>query len=111
MIRDMDRLQVSLGGQAYDVIVLMTDIRGFKKITQSTEEGTVAELVDRLNTYFTAVVQDLLDMGATVDKYIRHAVLSYCGTPLRQGPETDAQNAVEAAIRICATLDRLNAKW
>ena len=29
MTQDMDRLQVSLGGQAYDVIVLMTDIRGF----------------------------------------------------------------------------------
>ena len=50
-------------------------------------------------------------MGATVDKYIGDAVLSYFGAPLTQGPETDAQNAVEAAIRICATLDRLNAKW
>ena len=112
MTKDMDRLQVSLGGQAYDVIVLMTDIRGFTtKTTQSTDEGTVSELVDRLNTYFTAVVEDLLEMGATVDKYIGDAVLAYFGAPLSQGKEQDAKNAVEAAIRVCKTLDRLNAQW
>ena len=82
MTQDIDRLQVSLGGQAYNMAVLMTDIRGFTtKTMKSTEEGNVPELVDRLNAYFTAVVEDLLDLGVTVDKYIGDAVLSYFGAP------------------------------
>ena len=112
LTKDMDRLQVDLGGKAYDVIVLMTDIRGFtSKTTQSTEEGTVSELVDRLNTYFTAIVEDLIEMGATVDKYIGDAVLAYFGAPLSKGSEQDARHAVEAAVRVCHTLEALNQAW
>ena len=110
--KDPDELDINLGGKAYDVIVLMTDIRGFTtKTTKATEEGRVAELVERLNLYFTAIVEDLLQMNATVDKYIGDAVLSYFGAPTSRGPEQDARAAVEAARRVCATLNRLNTDW
>ena len=110
--KDQDELDINLGGKAYDVIVLMTDIRGFtEKTTRATEEGKVTELVDRLNAYFTAIVEDLLQMNATVDKYIGDATLSYFGAPISRGPEQDARAAVEAARRVCSTLDRLNVGW
>ena len=110
--RNLDNFDVELGGQSYDVIVLMTDIRGFTaKTALATEEGSVNEFVQRLNTYFTAIVEDLLQMNATVDKYVGDAIFSYFGAPISRGPEQDALAAVEAARRVCATLDRLNVVW
>ena len=109
---NIDHFDVGLGGKSYDVIVLMTDIRGFTAMTtRATEEGNVNEFVQRLNTYFTAIVEDLLQMNATVDKYVGDAVFSYFGAPISRGPQQDACAAVEAARRVCATLDRLNAVW
>ena len=76
----------------------MTDIRGFTAMTtRATEEGNVNEFVQRLNTYFTAIVEDLLQMNATVDKYVGDAVFSYFGAPISRGAEQDACAAVEAA--------------
>ena len=46
-----------LGGKLMDVVVLMSDIRGFTTFTQEmTQRGDVKGLVDRLNTYFSEVV-------------------------------------------------------
>ena len=110
--KNLDNFDVGLGGKSYDVIVLMTDIRGFTaKTALATEEGSVNEFVQRLNSYFTAIVEDLLQMNATVDKYVGDAVFSYFGAPISRGPEQDALAAVEAARRVCATLDRLNVVW
>ncbi|MFL0765672.1 MAG: CHASE2 domain-containing protein [Prochlorococcus sp.] len=112
VIGDLDKWDLDLGGKAHEVIVLMTDIRGFTaKTTKSTEEGTVAELVDRLNTYFTAIVEELMALDATVDKYVGDSVLAYFGAPISRGLDQDACAAVEAARRICRRLRELNQQW
>ena len=103
---------VTLGGEACDVVVLFTDVRGFTAMTtQSTRDGRVGDFVRQLNRYFTVVVEELLANNATVDKYIGDAVLAYFGAPLQREPDENARLAVDAARRITVALDRLNLEW
>ena len=74
-----------LGGKLMDVVVLMSDIRGFTTFTQEmTQRGDVKGLVDRLNTYFSEVVDAVHSQGGTVDKFIGDAVLAVFGAPLQK---------------------------
>ena len=65
--------QASIGKQC-DVVVLMTDIRGFTDMTHRfSKVGLEAQLVSQLNEYFSMVVEELMAEGATVDKFIGDA--------------------------------------
>ena len=79
-----------LGGKLMDVVVLMSDIRGFTAFTQAmTEQGKVKQLVDRLNTYFSEVVDAVHSEEGTVDKFIGDAVLAVFGAPLQKTRRTN----------------------
>lgn len=107
-----DAWKQSLVGRRCDVVVLMTDIRGFTEMTtRFAKDGLEAELVGRLNEYFAMVVEELMAEGATVDKFIGDATLAYFGAPLSRGLEDDAQAAVRAARRIADRLPLLNQQW
>lgn len=107
-----DAWNQALVGRRCDVVVLMTDIRGFTEMTtRFAKDGREAELVTRLNEYFAMVVDVLMAEGATVDKFIGDATLAYFGAPLSRGLEADAQAAVRAAIRIASSLPLLNQQW
>ncbi len=99
-------------GRRCEVVVLMTDVRGFTAMTSRySHEGREVELVRRLNDYFAMLVGELLAEGATVDKFIGDAALAYFGAPLSRGIEADAQAALAAARRIVLGLERLNQRW
>ena len=48
-------------------------------------------LVDRLNTYFSEVVDAVHSQGGTVDKFIGDAVLAVFGAPLQKTSSTNVQ--------------------
>ena len=101
-----------LGGQLINVVVLMSDIRGFTAFTKDmTERGDVRGLVQRLNTYFSEVVDAIHLEQGTVDKFIGDAVLAVFGAPVQRPDAVNAEAAVRAALSIHERLNRLNAQW
>lgn len=110
--RRSEDFDVTLGGEACEVVVLFTDVRGFTaKIMDSTKQGRVSAFVLQLNSYFTVVVQQLLSNNATVDKYIGDAVLAYFGAPIKRDPVVNARLAIDSAQKIASAVERLNQDW
>ena len=110
--RRSEDFDVTLGGEACDVVVLFTDVRGFTaKTMDSTKQGRVGDFVRQLNAYFTVVVQQLLSNNATVDKYIGDAVLAYFGAPIKRNPVDNARLAIDSAQKIVAAVEQLNQNW
>lgn len=101
-----------LGGRLVDVVVLMSDIRGFTAFTQTmTDQGRVKELVERLNRYFGEVVDAVHAEEGTVDKFIGDAVLAVFGAPLPREAPSNARAAIRAALSLQERLARLNKEW
>ncbi len=110
--RRSEDFDVTLGGEACEVVVLFTDVRGFTaKTMESTKQGRVGAFVRQLNAYFTVVVQQLLMNNATVDKYIGDAVLAYFGAPIKRSPAENARLAIDSAQKIVAAVEQLNQDW
>lgn len=110
--RRSEDFDVTLGGEACEVVVLFTDVRGFTaKTMESTKKGRVGAFVNQLNAYFTVVVQQLLANNATVDKYIGDAVLAYFGAPIKRDPADNAKLAIDSARKIVAAVEQLNQEW
>jgi class 3 adenylate cyclase len=94
---------IHLKGELREVSVIYLDIRKFTRLTGTIgPERTVAFL----NECFDLITGRLLEHGATVDKYIGDAILSYLGAPI----ETDdhAQRAVAAAIAVQRAIHERN---
>jgi adenylate cyclase len=82
-----------LGGEAYRVTVLFSDIRNFTTISEKLEPHQVVEM---LNTYLTRACEPILAQGGTVDKFIGDAVMAVFGAPV---PYPDhARRALAAAL-------------
>jgi class 3 adenylate cyclase len=94
---------IHLKGELREVTVLYLDIRKFTRLT-----GAIGaeRIVAFLNECFELITERLLEHGATVDKYIGDAILSYLGAPI----ETDdhAQRAVAAAIAVQRAIHERN---
>jgi adenylate cyclase len=67
-----------LGGEAFQVTVLFSDIRNFTTISERLEPHKVVEM---LNTYFSWACEPILAQGGTVDKFIGDAVMAVFGAP------------------------------
>ena len=94
-----------LGGEALNVTVLFSDIRGFTTIS---EKLTAHEVVEMLNAYFTKACEPILEQGGTVDKYIGDAVMAVFGSPV-QYPD-HARRAVKAAVGMAQAADEFK-QW
>jgi len=89
----------SLSGQARDITVLFSDIRGF---TTMSESHTPEQIVALLNRYFTLQVEIIFRHGGTLDKFIGDAIMAFWGAP--QDDPQHAAHAVAAAIEMEACL-------
>jgi class 3 adenylate cyclase/CHASE2 domain-containing sensor protein len=85
--------RLDLGGEALNVTVLFSDIRGFTTIS---EKLSAHEVVEMLNAYFTRVCEPILAQGGTVDKYIGDAVMAVFGSPVTYPDHP--RRAVRAAL-------------
>ena len=101
-----------LQSRLVDVVVLMSDIRGFTAFTQSmTAKGEVHKLVDRLNAYFSEVVEAVHTQQGTVDKFIGDATLAVFGAPVQRSGAMNAEAGIKTAIAIQERLEGLNQAW
>lgn len=98
-----DGSETALDEAEKDVIVLMTDIRGFTELTAKFgPRGSVA----LLSGYFDCMVPPIFSHAGTVDKFIGDSVLAVFGAPLSTGH--DADDALAAATEMQAGLKTWN---
>jgi len=95
-----------IGGEKEYVTILFSDIEGFTSISENND---VHEVVTSLNEYFDIYVHCLEESGATVDKFIGDAVMTFWNAPSKV--ENHEFVAVKTALEIVKEIDKLNDKW
>lgn len=95
-----------IGGEKEYVTVLFSDIEGFTSISENND---TQEVVTSLNQYFDIYVHCLEESGATVDKFIGDAVMTFWNAPNKV--ENHEFIAVKTAIEIVKEIDALNQRW
>jgi len=96
--------QLKLGGEARQISVMFTDMRGF---TAFTESHAPAETLGMLNTLFGALGKEIVDRHGTIDKFIGDAIMAFWNAPVDVADHP--RRACEAALAMRARLDALNA--
>jgi adenylate cyclase len=104
MLDDPSRLK--LGGEAYDVTVIFTDLDGFTTVSEGLEPDALRAT---LSTYFGAMMDMLLAEHATLDKFIGDAIMVYFGCPIPDAAHP--ARACRAALAMQRRLDALNQDW
>lgn len=100
-----DPASLGLGGQLQRVAVLLADLRGFTRLTETLAP---ARLVRLLNRYLAAMSEILLAHRGTILEFIGDAVLAVFGAPL-QRPD-DARRAACSAVRMQNRMAAFNAE-
>lgn len=87
-------------GQARELTLLFSDIRGF---TSLSETHSPEEVVALLNRYFSRQVEVVFRYHGSLDKFIGDAIMAFWGAPLEDPKH--AENAVACALEMADTLD------
>lgn len=95
-----------LGGEQVEITAFFSDIRSFSTFS---EQLPPERLVALMNEYLTAMTDELLARGGSLDKYIGDAIVGMFGAPL---PMADhARRACAASIQMQRRQAELCAKW
>lgn len=108
ILKQHDDYQELLKGRQLKAAILFSDIRGFTTLSSQLEPEP---LVEQLNIYLNGMVEEILDAGGTVDKFIGDAVMAEFGCPVSEGEKTDAMNAIRAALGMRKALQALREQW
>lgn len=104
--------QGRIEGQELYATVLFTDMRNF---STAAEQQQPQEILNWLNTYLSAIAEEVIAHQGMVDKYIGDAVMAIFGVPVahlqEQERNQDAQNAVQAALIIAKKLAVMSDRW
>ena len=106
LARDPDSLK--LGGERRVLTILFCDVRNFTPMAERMK-GEPERLTQLVNRILTPLSLAVLDHGGTIDKYIGDCVMAFWNAPL-DDPD-HALHAVEAALAMLASIDRLNAEF
>jgi adenylate cyclase len=93
------------GGQKSQVTILLSDLRGFTRVSTGLPSEVVVEM---LNDYFSALVEVVFQYDGTVDKFMGDAILAVFGSP--EIDPDHAMKAVRAAIGMQAAAERVNSR-
>jgi adenylate cyclase len=92
-----------LGGTNRRITVLFCDVRGFARLAHRAAPETI---VDLLNILFTEMAAEIFEHQGTLNKYLGDGLMALFGAPV--GGETDAVNAVSAAIGMQRRIKEVN---
>jgi adenylate cyclase len=90
-------------GETRLVAILFSDIRSFTTISENTQ---AQELVNFLNTYFSAMGNEIVAEGGNIDKFIGDAIMAIFGAP--KTLENASSSAIRAALRMAKSLARVD---
>jgi adenylate cyclase len=97
---------LKLGGEAREMTVLFSDVRGFTSISEAMKDDPQG-LTTLINEVLTPLSGVILAHGGTIDKYMGDCVMAFWNAPLDQ-PE-HARMAVEAGQAMIAAMPGINA--
>ncbi|HEY9666512.1 MAG TPA: adenylate/guanylate cyclase domain-containing protein [Coleofasciculaceae cyanobacterium] len=97
--------EAKLGGDAAEVSVLFSDIRGYTNLVESMEPE---EVVSMLNEYFGQMAEPIFSHKGTLDKYIGDAIMAVFRSPTQL--EDHAWRAVQTALEMRSNLAEYNAR-
>ncbi len=98
--------EYSMKGESREMTVLFSDVRDFTSISEGlTPEG----LKDLMNTYLTAMTEQVQAKRGTIDKYIGDAIMAFWGAPLADADH--AVHALETAVAMQKALRDLDAPF
>ena len=89
-----------------ELTVVFTDVRGYTRLTESTDPQVMRLL---LNEHLTAMSDIVLEHEGMVDKFLGDAVMAVFGAPLRTADH--AARALDCAHAMLGRQDGLNARW
>lgn len=92
------------GGEHSNVTILMSDLRGFTRISATLDSQTVLHM---LNDYFSVLGDIIFQHDGTIDKFIGDAILAVFGSP--EPDELHASKAVRCAIAMQEAMQSINA--
>ena len=95
---------LKLGGEEKELTVLFCDIRSFTSLSEGLDP---TQLTDLLNNFLTPMTTELLERGATIDKYMGDAIMAFWNAPIDQPDH--AQRACEGALAMREALKQLTA--
>jgi len=94
---------ISFEGQAKELTVLFSDVRGFTSISEGLDARELASL---MNQYLTPMTQAIHEKRGTIDKYMGDAIMAFWGAPLDESKH--ALLALEASMEMLRKLKKLN---
>jgi adenylate cyclase len=97
--------QMRLGGTRAPISILFSDIRNFTTISENYEPEKIVEF---LNDYFAAMVQEIFAQQGTLDKFMGDGIMAVFGAPISR-PD-DPVRAVRAALGMRRSLREFNAQ-
>ncbi len=98
-----DRQMLALGGEVREVVMLMSDLRGFSELSERLGPSATIGL---LNRYLAGMTPVILKNGGVIDEFIGDAIFVLFGAPFNR-PD-DAERAVRCAWAMQQSLVTLN---
>ncbi|WP_204102444.1 MULTISPECIES: adenylate/guanylate cyclase domain-containing protein [Spirulina sp. CCY15215] len=108
ILKNPENFYSMVQGKKIKVAVLFSDIRGFTTLSFLLPPE---DLIAQLNIYFHEMVEAIVSVEGTLDKFIGDAVMAEFGFPLSRGEKQDALNAIYAALAMRKNLAKLRSSW
>jgi adenylate cyclase len=99
---------VEIASNRKKLTVFFSDIADF---TATTDDLESEELTGLLNHYLTEMSKIALEHGATIDKYVGDAIMTFFGDPETKGVKEDAVACVNMAIAMQRRMRELQWDW
>jgi adenylate cyclase len=100
--------EVHLQGQDTVTTVLMSDIHGFTRLSETAEPPTI---LNWLNEFFAEIIPLIVDHGGVVNQFEGDTVMAFFGIlPRPLTPQESAYQACQAALEMLAVTAQLNTR-